>query len=213
MKFVEIIGKTKEEAIQKAVDQLGTPVEDLEIEVLEEGSKGLFGFLGSKDFKIKATVIVKDTVETRILSFLNGLFEVMNIEADIKIDMNSDSAKVSVIGDSAGQLIGRRGESLDALQMILSLAVNKTPGEYVKIMLDIEDYRSKREESLVRYANKMARTAAKQRKNIKLEPMNPYERRIIHSALQSDPAVSTHSEGEEPYRRVVVTLVRNRNNR
>ena len=213
MKFVEIIGKTKEEAIQKAVDQLGTPVEDLEIEVLEEGSKGLFGFLGSKDFKIKATVIVKDTVETRILSFLNGLFEVMNIEADIKIDMNSDSAKVSVIGDSAGQLIGRRGESLDALQMILSLAVNKTPGEYVRIMLDIEDYRSKREESLVRYANKMARTAAKQRKNIKLEPMNPYERRIIHSALQSDPAVSTHSEGEEPYRRVVVTLVRNRNNR
>ena len=204
MKFVEIIGKTKEEAIQKAVDQLGTPVEDLEIEVLEEGSKGLFGFLGSKDFKIKATVIVKDTIETRILSFLNGLFEVMNIEADIKIDMNSDSAKVSVIGDSAGQLIGRRGESLDALQMILSLAVNKTPGEYVKIMLDIEDYRSKREESLVRYANKMARTAAKQRKNIKLEPMNPYERRIVHSALQSDTYVTTYSEGEEPYRKVVI---------
>ena len=208
MKFVEIIGKTKEEAIQKAVDQLGTPVEDLEIEVLEEGSKGLFGFLGSKDFKIKATVIVKDTVETRILSFLNGLIEVMNIEADIKIDMNSDSAKVSVIGDSAGQLIGRRGESLDALQMILSLAVNKTPGEYVKIMLDIEDYRSKREESLVRYANKMARTAAKQRKNIKLEPMNPYERRIVHSALQSDTYVTTYSEGEEPYRKVVIAVKR-----
>ena len=208
MKFVEIIGKTKEEAIQKAVDQLGTPVEDLEIEALEEGSKGLFGFLGSKDFKIKATVIVKDTVETRILSFLNGLFEVMNIEADIKIDMNSDSAKVSVIGDSAGQLIGRRGESLDALQMILSLAVNKTPGEYVKIMLDIEDYRSKREESLVRYANKMARTAAKQRKNIKLEPMNPYERRIVHSALQSDTYVTTYSEGEEPYRKVVIAVKR-----
>ena len=208
MKFVEIIGKTKEEAIQKAVDQLGTPVEDLEIEVLEEGSKGLFGFLGSKDFKIKATVIVKDTVETRILSFLNGLFEVMNIEADIKIDMNSDSAKVSVIGDSAGQLIGRRGESLDALQMILSLAVNKTPGEYAKIMLDIEDYRSKREESLVRYANKMARTAAKQRKNIKLEPMNPYERRIVHSALQSDTYVTTYSEGEEPYRKVVIAVKR-----
>ena len=208
MKFVEIIGKTKEEAIQKAVDQLGTPVEDLEIEVLEEGSKGLIGFLVSKDFKIKATVIVKDTVETRILSFLNGLFEVMNIEADIKIDMNSDSAKVSVIGDSAGQLIGRRGESLDALQMILSLAVNKTPGEYVKIMLDIEDYRSKREESLVRYANKMARTAAKQRKNIKLEPMNPYERRIVHSALQSDTYVTTYSEGEEPYRKVVIAVKR-----
>ena len=208
MKFVEIIGKSKEEAIQKAVNQLGTPVEDLEIEVLEEGSKGLFGFLGSKDFKIKATVIVKDTVETRILSFLNGLFEVMNIEADIKIDMNSDSAKVSVIGDSAGQLIGRRGESLDALQMILSLAVNKTPGEYVKIMLDIEDYRSKREESLVRYANKMARTAAKQRKNIKLEPMNPYERRIVHSALQSDTYVTTYSEGEEPYRKVVIAVKR-----
>ncbi len=208
MKFIEIIGKTKEEAIQKAVDQLGVAVEDLEIEVLEEGSKGLFGFLGSKDYKIKATVILKDTVETRILGFLNGIFEVMNIQADVNIDLNSDAAKVTITGDSAGQLIGRRGESLDALQMILSLAVNKTPGEYVRIMLDIENYRAKREESLVRYANKMARTAAKQRKNIKLEPMNPYERRIVHSALQSDTYVTTYSEGEEPYRKVVIAVKR-----
>lgn len=208
MKFVETTGKTKDEAIQKAVDQLGCLAEDLEIEVLEEGSKGFLGFLGSKDFRIKAVLIEKNTVENRIESFLKQIFEVMDIEATINTLLNGDIAKVNVLGDSAGQLIGRRGESLDALQMLLSLAVNKTPGEYVKIMLDIEEYRSKREESLIRYANKMARTAAKQRKNIKLEPMNPYERRIVHSALQSDNYVTTYSEGEDPYRKVIIAVKR-----
>ncbi len=208
MKFVETTGKTRDEAIQKAVDQLGLSKDKLQIEVLEEGSKGFLGFLGSKDFRIKAVAIEDDTVETRIESFLKQIFEVMNIDASIAIDLNSDIAKVSVLGDSAGQLIGRRGEALDALQMLLSLAVNKTPGEYVRIMLDIEEYRSKREESLVRYANKMARTAAKQRKNIKLEPMTPYERRIVHSALQSDNYVTTYSEGEDPYRKVVIAVKR-----
>ena len=208
MKFVETTGKTRDEAIQKAVDQLGLSKDKLQIEVLEEGSKGFLGFLGSKDFRIKAVAIEDDTVETRIESFLKQIFEVMNIDASIAIDLNSDIAKVSVLGDSAGQLIGRRGEALDALQMLLSLAVNKTPGEYVRIMLDIEEYHSKREESLVRYANKMARTAAKQRKNIKLEPMTPYERRIVHSALQSDNYVTTYSEGEDPYRKVVIAVKR-----
>lgn len=208
MKFVETTGKTKDEAIQKAVDQLGCLAEDLEIEVLEEGSKGFLGFLGSKDFRIKAVLIEKNTVENRIESFLKQIFEVMDIEATINTLLNGDIAKVNVLGDSAGQLIGRRGESLDALQMLLSLAVNKTPGEYVKIMLDIEEYRSKREESLIRYANKMARTAAKQRKNIKLEPMTPYERRIVHSALQSDNYVTTYSEGEDPYRKVIIAVKR-----
>ncbi len=208
MKFVETTGKTKDEAIQKAVDQLECLAEDLEIEVLEEGSKGFLGFLGSKDFRIKAVLIEKNTVENRIESFLKQIFEVMDIEATINTLLNGDIAKVNVLGDSAGQLIGRRGESLDALQMLLSLAVNKTPGEYVKIMLDIEEYRSKREESLIRYANKMARTAAKQRKNIKLEPMTPYERRIVHSALQSDNYVTTYSEGEDPYRKVIIAVKR-----
>lgn len=208
MKFVETTGKTKDEAIQKAVDQLECLAEDLEIEVLEEGSKGFLGFLGSKDFRIKAVLIEKNTVENRIESFLKQIFEVMDIEATINTVLNGDIAKVNVLGDSAGQLIGRRGESLDALQMLLSLAVNKTPGEYVKIMLDIEEYRSKREESLIRYANKMARTAAKQRKNIKLEPMTPYERRIVHSALQSDNYVTTYSEGEDPYRKVIIAVKR-----
>ena len=208
MKFVETTGKTKDEAIQKAVDQLECLAEDLEIEVLEEGSKGFLGFLGSKDFRIKAVLIEKNTVENRIESFLKQIFEVMDIEATINTVLNGDIAKVNVLGDSAGQLIGRRGESLDALQMLLSLAVNKTPEEYVKIMLDIVEYRSKREESLIRYANKMARTAAKQRKNIKLEPMTPYERRIVHSALQSDNYVTTYSEGEDPYRKVIIAVKR-----
>lgn len=204
MKSVEKIGKSKEEAIELALKELNAEKDDVEIEILEEGSKGFLGFLGAKDFKIKVTL--KDNYEKSTRNFLNDIFKTLNISADIKTNLNGDTLKVSVIGDDAGQLIGRRGESLDALQLLLGLAVNKNRDGYLKVLLDIENYREKREESLVRYANKMARTAAKQRRNIRLEPMNPYERRIVHSALQSDSYVTTYSEGEEPFRKVVISV-------
>jgi len=204
MKSVEKIGKSKEEAIELALKELNAEKDDIEIEVLEEGSKGFLGFLGAKDFKIRATL--KDNYEKTTRNFLNDIFDALDIIADINLDLKGDTLKVSVIGDSAGQLIGRRGESLDALQLLLGLAVNKKRDGYIKVLLDIENYREKREESLVRYANKMARTAVKQRRNIRLEPMNPYERRIVHSALQSDSYVTTYSEGEEPFRKVVISV-------
>jgi len=204
MKSVEKIGKSKEEAIELALKELNADKDDIEIEVLEEGSKGFLGFLGAKDFKIRATL--KDNYEKTTRNFLNDIFDALDIIADINLNLKGDTLKVSVIGDSAGQLIGRRGESLDALQLLLGLAVNKNRDGYIKVLLDIENYREKREESLVRYANKMARTAVKQRRNIRLEPMNPYERRIVHSALQSDSYVTTYSEGEEPFRKVVISV-------
>ncbi len=203
IRYVETTGKTREEAVGNAAAELKTDASQLEIELIEEGSKGFFGF-GAKDFKIKATLI--DNYEKRINDFLNDIFRVLDIEAQVIITKTGDTAKVKIMGDSAGQLIGRRGESLDALQLLLGLAVNKAHTDYVKVLLDIEDYREKREQSLIRYANKMARTAAKQRKNIKLEPMNPYERRIVHSALQNDTYVTTYSEGEDPYRKVVISV-------
>ena len=208
IRYTEATGKTKEEAIEKAAAELKVNPSELEIELIEEGSKGFFGF-GAKDFKIKASVI--DNYEKRINDFLSDIFRVLDIDAEIIIKKSGDTAKVKIVGDSAGQLIGRRGESLDALQLLLGLAVNKAHTEYVKVLLDIEDYREKREQSLIRYANKMARTAAKQRKNIKLEPMNPYERRIVHSALQNDTYVTTYSEGEDPYRKVVISVKGSKN--
>lgn len=250
MKFVETLGKTKEEAIEKAARELQVDIEQLSIEVLEEGNKGFLGLIGAKDFKIKASI--KDSVEEdfspkdilagigekkepkedssekkvdevkstpenentpldpemdeKIREFLKGIFEALSIDAQIETRREGEIVKVKVIGDSAGVLIGRRGESLDALQLLLGLAVNRKAEGYVKLQLDIENYREKREESLVRYAHKMARMASKQRRNIRLEPMNPNERRIIHSALQSDTYVTTFSEGEEPYRKVVIAV-------
>lgn len=283
MKFVETIGKTREEAIEKAADELGVSVDDISVEILEEGNKGLFGLIGAKDYKIKATIreslevdfspkdilmgldeeknksdkktdkkaeinkekivpkssnqisksspskevksenkIVRSPVKQdsnvgqsllsenelkeSIQGFLSEIFRALDIQGQIDVHKEEEIAKVKIIGESAGILIGRRGESLDALQLLLGLAVNKKAEGYVRVQLDIENYREKREESLIRYAHKMARTASKQRRNIRLEPMNPNERRIVHSALQSDTYVTTYSEGEEPYRKVVIAV-------
>lgn len=259
MNCVETFGKTKEEAIEKAALELNVAAENLSIEILEEGTKGFLGFLGSKDFKIRASVkeslaedfsprdilmdinpkdeikkqvkmaeevrevsvpkkteeqIQKESavnlsqkeLEDTVYEFLEKIFEALGIYADIDIAQEGEFVKVRITGPNAGILIGRRGESLDALQLLLGLALNKKAEGYVKLHLDIENYREKREESLIRYAHKMARMASKQRRNIRLEPMNPNERRIIHSALQSDSYVSTYSEGEEPYRKVVIAV-------
>lgn len=257
MKSVQTFGKTREEAVEKAARELGVSKENLIIEVLEEGSKGFLGFIGSKDFKIEASVkesveedfspkdilfgsldeeekpekkqrekaedpepVVQvekeespsrpnfslEQVKESVNDFLGEIFRALGIEAETSVHLQGDIVKVLITGETAGVLIGRRGESLDALQMLLGLSVNKTAEGYVKLQLDIENYREKREESLVRYAKKMARMASKQRRNIRLEPMSPNERRIVHSALQSDTYVTTYSEGDEPYRKVVIAV-------
>lgn len=205
MKSVVKTAKTVEEAVSLALSDLNAIKEDVIIEVLEEPSKGLFGIIGSKEAKVKV-ILANDPVNLAE-NFLYTLLEKMNIKASLMIERKENDLLVEIINISnsdMGILIGKRGNTLDSLQYILSLVINKNRENYLRVLVDIQGYRAKREETLIRLANKMADKAKTYRRTIKLEPMNPYERRIIHSALQNDSKVRTFSEGEEPYRRVVI---------
>jgi spoIIIJ-associated protein len=205
MKFVEITGKTVDDAIQSGLKELGVKIEKVDVEVLEHGSKGLFG-LGAKPAKVRVTL--KHDYTTLAKAFLRDVLDKMDIKSEIHIKEEEDLVKINLVGPDMGILIGYRGETLDALQYLVSLVINKEnkENEYKKVILDTENYRKKREETLVRLANKLAYKVNKYNKSITLEPMNPYERRIIHAALQNHPHVTTHSQGEEPYRKVVIEL-------
>lgn len=204
MKSVETTGKTVEDAILAAAIQLAVQRDKLEIEVLEEPIKGLFGLFGNKDAKIRASV--KQTMGDITHEFLSILFEKMDLEAKIDITETDDTILVEVSGPKMGILIGHRGETLDAVQYLTNLAVNRDSEKYKRVIMDTENYRSKREETLVKLAKRLSNKVQKTRKKVVLEPMNPFERRVIHSTLQKDPRVVTHSEGDEPYRKVVITL-------
>jgi len=141
--------------------------------------------------------------------FLKNVTEKMGVQVAIRVTESEDNVSVAMMGDTLGILIGRRGDTLDALQYLTSLHVNKHRDAYLRVSLDTENYRQKREEALTKLAMRMAARARKTGKKVTLEPMNPYERRILHSALQNNPHVTTHSEGEEPYRRVIITLRQN----
>ncbi len=204
MRVVEIIGKNAEEAIAQALVQLNTTRDKVEIEVFEDTSKGLFSLFKSKEVKVKVTM--SDDPETRAINFLSQVFEKMNLEAEISAALDEKTLNVTIEGKDMALLIGRRGQTLDSLQYLVSLVVNKDSEDYIRVMLDTENYRGKREETLVKLAHKLAHKAKQYRKDITLEPMNPYERRIIHSALQNNSYVSTRSEGDEPFRKVVISL-------
>lgn len=148
-----------------------------------------------------------ETIEGRAQKFLMDVTALMGVSVQVYVDKQEDgSLYVRMVGDTLGILIGRRGETLDALQYLTSLQVNKGREGYTRVTLDTENYRAKREESLRRLANRMAQRAVKTGRKVVLEPMNPYERRVLHATLQGHPAVETHSEGEEPNRHVVITL-------
>jgi len=205
MKSVVKVSKTVEGAIKEALEELQVSRNDVEVEVLEEPSKGLFGLIGTKDAAVRVTVI-NDPVETAE-NFLNKVLLCMNIKANVSVKKEGSQMYVDIIDiDSSdmGIIIGKRGNTLDAIQYLLSLTVNKNRSDYIKVLIDIMGYRKKREDTLIKLANKMAEKSRYTHKPIKLEPMNPYERRIIHSALQNVSGVTTYSEGEEPYRRVVI---------
>lgn len=204
MKSIEYVGKSVQEAIDQALLELNLSIEEVEYEVLEQGSKGFLGLIGSKPAKIQ--VVVKEKANDIAEKFIKDLFESIDKEVSIDIDKKDGVLNINLDGEDMGFLIGKRGETLDAIQFLTSLVVNKEKNGYQKVLLDVGDYRKKREESLVRFANKVARTVAKTKRKIKLEPMNPYERRIIHSALQEDRYVTTYSEGEEPERKIVIAL-------
>ena len=311
MSKYEFQGKTREEAIDKGLEELGLTIDEVTVEDIEEGSKGLFGLFGSRPWKVRVTPVKaedekdsvldthsmnedaleekkpakrqpaekkpaaekkqpaekkpaaekkqsiekaaeapaelpaekaekpekkekkparkpaerkpKQTEEKKPLTpaeqadretaagvaqdFLQELTKLMGVEVSVHVNTDEEgNVRVNMEGDSQGILIGRRGETLDALQYLTSLKVNKGRGEYTRVTLDTEGYRARREEALVRLANRMANRAVKTGRRVSIEPMNPYERRILHSALQGNPDVTTHSEGEEPNRHVVITV-------
>ena len=214
-KSLELRSKSQEEAIQKAIEQLNVDkedIEDIKVEVIEEPSKGFLGFIGAKDGLYKITLIEKQ-IEIKEIDIAKEFIETMlhnaKINADVIATQENNLIKIDIKGKEATTLIGRRGQTLDAVQFLTSLALNKiNKDSHSRVLVDIENYREKREQSLVRYANKVAREVAKTKKTKKLDYMNPYERRIIHSALQNDKYVITYSEGEEPHRRLVIEYKR-----
>lgn len=300
MEYIEVTGKSVEEAITNACTKLGIPSDKLDYEVIDKGNSGFLGIFNSKPAKIKArekqeetvveqvnaeepkkaieapvhaekkfekkadnfkkaepkkefkaepkkefkkeykpadnhknaevkevpkaeeqpkaepfTAEQKEVIKKDIQTFLNNMFGAMSMEvnADITFDDEENSVNVDLSGDNMGVLIGKRGQTLDSIQYLTSLVINKNSEKYVRVKLDTENYRKRRKETLESLAKNIAYKVKRSRRPVSLEPMNPYERRIIHSALQADKFVSTRSEGEEPFRHVVVYLERENNNR
>ncbi|MDU4884515.1 MAG: RNA-binding cell elongation regulator Jag/EloR [Clostridium celatum] len=205
MKTIEMTGKTVEEALKHALDELKLTKDKVDVEVIDEGSKGLFNLIGTKPAKVKVTkkLDVLDDAKTFLINVLSS----MNIKSDIDIKEENGIIKINLKGPNMGLVIGYRGETLDSLQYLVSLVINKNhENPYKKVVLDAENYRHKREETLIKLAQKTAYKVKKSGRPYKLEPMNPYERRIIHSALQEYTDINTYSEGEEPFRRIIISL-------
>ncbi len=205
MEFIEISAKNVDDAITQATVQLGITSDQLEYEVLDKGSTGFLG-IGSKNAVIKARK--KFSIDENVVEFLSSIFDAMKMEVEILVAVNEEEhiIEVELKGDDMGILIGKRGQTLDSLQYLTNLAINKHSDEYYKVKIDTEDYRKRRKETLENLAKNIAYKVKRTKRSVSLEPMNPFERRIIHSALQNDRYVTTHSEGDEPYRHVVVTL-------
>ena len=205
MEYREFSAKTKEDAITEACQYFTVSSDKLMIEVVDEGSNGFLG-IGAKPAIIKAAV--KGTVEDKAKDFLKDVLEAMDLEVviDVKYDEAEKNMEIDLKGDDMGVLIGKRGQTLDSLQYLVSLVVNKESEEYIRVKVDTEDYRNRRKATLEGLAKNISYKVKRTKRAVSLEPMNPYERRIIHSALQNDKYVTTHSEGDEPFRHVVVTL-------
>ena len=196
MEFIEISAKNVDDAITQATVQLGITSDQLEYEVLDKGSTGFLG-IGSKNAVIKARK--KFSIDENVVEFLSSIFDAMKMEVEILVAVNEEEhiIEVELKGDDMGILIGKRGQTLDSLQYLTNLAINKHSDEYYKVKIDTEDYRKRRKETLENLAKNIAYKVKRTKRPVSLEPMNPFERRIIHSALQNDRYVTTHSEGDE----------------
>ncbi len=207
MEPIKVSAKTLEEAITKACIELGAASDDIEYEILETGSNGILG-IGARPYVISAKLkeIPEASLEDKALEFLSSVFEgmKMDVSMDISLDEENRELSINLSGEDMGVLIGKRGQTLDALQYLTGQVVNKNQNEYIRVKLDTENYRERRMETLETLAKNIAYRVRRTRRPIALEPMNPYERRIIHSALQNEKDVLTRSEGEEPYRHVVI---------
>ncbi len=237
MEYVEFTGKTVDDAITEACRKFTITSDRLEYEVIEKGTAGIFGF-AAKPAVIKARIFdpdapkeepvakedtsvkeetkesVSENSEGTAVSaadpkeFLSKVFAAMNMEVAIDVETVDNEMNINLSGSDMGVLIGKRGQTLDSLQYLTSIVVNKGQKEYIRVKVDTENYRNRRKETLENLAKNLAYKAKRTKNAVSLEPMNPYERRIIHSALQNDKYVTTHSEGEEPYRKVIITPVK-----
>ena len=201
----EFSAKTVDDAITNALVELQTTSDKIEYEVVEEGSSGILG-LFSKQAVIR--VRKKDDIQENAVEFLSDVFKAMEMNVDIEIEYNDVEKQMNIelSGDEMGMLIGKRGVTLDSLQYLVSLVINKKTEDYVKVKIDTENYRERRKVTIENLAKNIAIKVKKTRRPATLEPMNPYERRLIHAALQNDKYVETYSEGEEPFRKVVVNI-------
>ncbi len=242
MDYSEKWGTDIDEAVELALKDLKLTIDDVDVEVLEEPSRGFFG-LGQKLAKVRVTRKEKEKeaeeeAETKAekrrkaeaveepepvsiaekpddleevgdneaVTFLRNVTEQMGLQLEITAKANKDSLYIDLRGKDAGTIIGKRGQTLDAVQYLTSLVANKDREDYLRVVIDAENYRARREKTLQQLANRIANKVIKTRKSVRLEPMNPYERKVIHAALQNKPGIVTRSEGEEPYRRVIIEL-------
>lgn len=208
MNSMEFSGKNVDEALANALKELKVTQDKITYEVIDEGSKGLLGLIGTKPAVIKVEIIkIERDIQAEAKNFLSEIFQKMDITAEIETKLEDYVLNMEISGPKMGLVIGYRGETLDSLQYLTSLVINrKREGEYIRVLLDTEGYRQKRIETLERLGEKTAYKVKKYGRTMKLEPMNPYERRIIHSKLQQIDGVVTRSIGDEPFRRVVIEL-------
>lgn len=201
---IEKRGKSVDEAIKAALDELGCDIDDAIIEIIEEPTKGLLGLV-KKPAVVRVTR--RDKPEEEVRKVLEDLLKKMNIEYQIsKVEWEDGRVRINIIGKDMGLLIGRKGETLNSLQFMVGLIVNRKRQERIRVVLDVEDYRRKKEESLEALALRLSERVKKTRKNVVMRPMNSQERRIVHTTLQGDPQVTTYSMGDEPNRKVVISL-------
>ena len=207
MDYQKFNAKTVDDAITEACKAFSVTSDKLDYEVVEEGSNGFLG-IGSKDAVIKAKI--KSSINDKAKMFLDDVFSAMkmNVLVNVSYDNKEKEMNIDLSGDDMGILIGKRGQTLDSLQYLVSLVVNKDSEDYLRVKVDTENYRKRRQDTLENLAKNISFKVKRTKRAVSLEPMNPYERRIIHSALQNDRFVTTHSEGEEPFRHVVVTMKR-----
>ena len=203
MKKITVTGKTVEDAVKQGILELGAKEDQVHVHIIEQPSKGLFGVFGSKEAKIEIELI-HDPVEEAI-QFLSNILQNMNLNMRVEKQVKEDHIQLNLSGDELGIIIGRRGQTLDALQYLVNIVANRDAKHHLRLILDAEQFRERRRKTLEELAERLAGKVGRIKKEIVLEPMSPHERKVIHSYLQDHPGVKTYSKGVEPNRRVVIT--------
>jgi len=202
---IEKRGKSIDEAIKAALDELKCDIDDVVVQIIEEPSKGLLGLIGNKPAVVR--VSLRDKPERDARQVVENILKNMKIDYQIeRVEWENGTVRINIVGKDMGLLIGRKGETINALQYIAGLIINRQRDEKIRVVLDVEDYRKKREQSLESLALRLSDKVKQTRKNVVMRPMSSQERRIVHTVLQEDPQVVTYSMGDEPNRKVVISL-------